>query len=118
MWYHFRYMEIISFDDFKKLDLRIGTVVDVQAIEGADKLWKLTIDLGPEDPARTIAAGVKEYYGADELLGKQVPIVANLEPRVLKGTESQGMVLMAVGEENRPVLITPLHTVPRGTVIR
>jgi len=113
-------METLSFDDFKKVDMRIGTIEAVEEIEGADKLWKLTVDLGPsvDGGTRTICAGVKEHYTPEELVGKQVPIVANLAPRMLKGVESQGMVLMAVDENDSPVLLTPIKDVPRGTIVR
>ena len=109
-------METVSFEEFKKLDFRVGTVVNVEEIEGADKLWKLTIDLGAE--TRTICAGVKEHYSKSNLQEKQVLVVTNLAPRMLKGVESQGMVLMAVGEDNVPVLLTPETIVPRGTIVR
>ncbi len=106
----------VSFNDFKKLDLRVGTIESAEEIEGADMLWKLSIDLG--DEKRTICAGVKQHYSPEELTGKQVPIIANLEPRMLKGIESQGMVLMAVGAGDIPVLLTPEKDVPRGTIVR
>jgi len=109
-------METVSFEEFKKLDLRIGTILSAEEIEGADKLWKLTIDLGTEQ--KIICAGVKEHYSSEYLVGKQVPIVTNLQPRMLKGIESQGMLLMAVDEHDKPVLITPEQIVPRGTIIR
>ena len=108
--------DIVSFEEFKKLDLRIGTIVKAEEIEGADKLWKLTIDLGSEE--RTICAGVKEHYKPEELEGKEVPVVANLAPRMLKGVPSQGMVLMAAPEGGAPILLTPEKDVPRGTIIR
>jgi len=88
---------IISYEDFAKLDIRIGTILAVSEIEGADKLLVLTVDLGSEK--RTICAGIKPYYRAEDLVGKQVPILCNLAPRVLRGVESQGMILVASGQE-------------------
>ncbi|MBU0574475.1 MAG: hypothetical protein ABIJ26_03515 [Candidatus Margulisiibacteriota bacterium] len=82
----------ITFDDFKKLDIRLGVIKSVEEIEGADKIYKLTVDIGEE---RTLVAGVKPYYAADELVGKKVAVLANLEPRTIRGVESHGMVLCA-----------------------
>lgn len=117
-------MDTISFEEFKKLDLRVGTIEKAEEIEGADMLWKLTVNLGPstdaqdEQETRTVAAGVKKHYTPEELEGRQVPIVANLEPKTLKGVESQGMVLMAVGKDDTPVLLSPIDEVEPGTIVR
>lgn len=92
---------IINFEDFAKVDLRVGEIVDAEEIVGADKLLKLRVDLG-EDHKRTICAGIKEYYSTDELVGKKVIVVANLAPRKMRGIESQGMLLAASGEELTP----------------
>lgn len=110
----------ISFDDFIKLDIRIATVIAVDLIEGADKLLKLTLDVGdPESGGlgqRTIAAGIKAWYQPEDLLGKQIVYLANLEPRMLRGVESQGMVLAADGEQ--AVLLRPWVSVANGSAIR
>lgn len=131
----------ITYDDFAKLDLRIATIIAVEEIEGADKLWKITLDVGEDDESavsieesevglqdanvesrsiglgqRTIVAGVKPWYSADQLLGKQVVYLANLEPRVLRGVESHGM-LVAAGDEEA-VLILPEKEVKNGTALR
>lgn len=105
---------MISFEDFTKLELKVGTILEAEDIEGSEKLIKLKIDLGEEKP-RQILAGVKQWYRPEDLIGKQVVVVANLESRVMMGLESQGMVLMA-GDE--PVLLMPQKEVPPGTEIR
>lgn len=84
---------LIEFDDFSKLDLRTGCIVAAEKVPKADKLLKLTVDLGSEQ--RCIVSGIAQYFSADEALGKQVVVVANLAPRKLRGIESQGMILMA-----------------------
>lgn len=92
---------IVSFDDFAKLDLRVGKIVDVQPVEGATKLYKLTVKIGEEE--RMLAAGVAEFYAPDELMGKKIVVVANLEPKKVRGVESQGMLLAAVEEQDGKV---------------
>jgi len=86
----------ISIDDFARIDLRIGLVIAAEAVEKADKLLKLTIDLGEGAP-RTIVSGVAASYAPEELLGKTVAVVANLGKKKLRGVESHGMVLFATG---------------------
>ena len=107
---------IITFDDFAKVDLRVGEIVDVEEIEGADKLWKLSVDLGEEIGERTICAGIKEYYSKEELIGKKIIIVVNLAPRKMRGIESQGMLLAASDKEkNNVVLISPEKDIGNGS---
>jgi len=97
---------IISFDDWKKLDLRVGKILNVEDIDGADKLYRLEVDIG--DEKRTVCAGLKKYYSKDELVGKKVVLFVNLAPRTLKGIESRGMVLASVDEKKDEVfLISP-----------
>lgn len=105
---------MISFEDFSKIELKVGTVLEAGEVEGSEKLIKLKVDLGEGSP-RQILAGVKQWYPPEDLTGKQVVVVANLEPRIMMGLESQGMVLMA-GDE--PVLLVPQKQVPPGTKIR
>ena len=93
----------IQYEDFEKLDLRVATIRQVEDIEGADKLYKLTIDLGKEE--RTICAGIKEHYKPEELEGKQIIIIANLAPRKLKGITSEGMLLAASTENHEKVFL-------------
>ncbi len=106
----------ITYDDFAKLDIRIGTVVAVEKIENADKLLKCTIDFG-DMGQRTIVSGIAEWKSADDLVGKQLPYIVNLAPRMLRGVESQGM-LIAASDEQGVALITPEREVPRGTKLK
>ena len=92
--------EKISFSDWEKLDLRVGKILSAEPIEGTDKLYKLEVDLGADLGKRTLAAGLKKHYTIKELKGKRCIVLANLEPRVLRGIESQGMILAAVSEGN------------------
>ena len=94
-------MEEISFEDFKKLDIRTAEILEAEEIEGADKLYKLKIDLGTE--TRTLVAGLKQYYTIAELEGKKCIILANLESRKIKGVESKGMLLAAVSDDHSEV---------------
>jgi methionyl-tRNA synthetase len=97
---------IIEFKDWQKIDLRVAQILEVEDIEGADKLYKLTIDIGSEK--RTICAGIKEFYSKDELKDKRIIVFTNLAPRKMRGIESQGMLLAAVSEgEKDVVLVTP-----------
>lgn len=91
-------------DYFARLDLRVGKVIDAQRVEGSRKLIKLIIDLGSE--RRQILAGLAEYYKPEELLGRFVIVVANMEPRVMFGLTSQGMLLATCGERGKPLLLT------------
>ncbi len=104
---------MINFKDFEKLDLRVGKIIEAEAVERSDKLLKLKINIGEED--RQVLSGIAEFYNPEELINKQVVIVANLEPRSMMGFESQGMVL-AVGKE-KPVLLIPEEEVDTGLKI-
>jgi methionyl-tRNA synthetase len=95
--------EKISFDDFKKVDLRVATVLEAERVEGTDKLMKLQIDLG--DEKRQIVAGIAAVYRPDTLVGKNIIVVANLAPVTLRGVESNGM-LLAANIDGRPELAT------------
>ncbi|MHB8652103.1 MAG: methionine--tRNA ligase subunit beta [Minisyncoccota bacterium] len=103
----------ITIEDFAKLDIRIGTVLSAEKVAGADKLLILKIDLGEEVP-RQILAGIAEHVGPETLMGKQIPVVANLASRVLRGHESQGMIL-AVGTGDTFALLHPSTEVPVGS---
>lgn len=97
---------IINFKDWQKLDLRVGQILEVEDIEGADKLYKMHVELGGEK--RIICAGLKEYYSKEELKGKKVVVFVNLEPKKMRGIESQGMILAACSEgEKEVVLVCP-----------
>ncbi len=95
-------MENITFEDFQKMDLRVAEIKSCEDIEGADKLYKLTIDVVEE---RQIVAGIKQYYSKEELVGKKIVIVANLEPRKLRGIMSHGMLLAASTEDKSSVIL-------------
>lgn len=110
--------DLIKYDDFAKLDLRVGTIKNVESLEGADKLWKLSVDLGNEIGQRTILAGIKKYYTKEELTGKQIIVIVNLEPRKMKGSESQGMLLAAgSATSDTCILISPEKKAESGTKI-
>jgi methionine--tRNA ligase beta chain len=112
-------MTEISFSDWEKLDLRVGKILKVEDIEGADKLYKLTIDLGNEIGKRIICAGIKEYYTKEELKGKKIIVFVNLAPRKLRGITSEGMILAAVNEdESEVVLLTPEKDIEVGSKVR
>ncbi len=109
--------EIISYDDFAKLDIALGTILSVEQVEGADKLLKLMVDVGEETP-RQIISGIKEYFeDIQVLVGKQCPFLVNLEPRVIRGHESQGMIL-ASSHEDVFTLLSPHNELPVGTRVR
>jgi len=107
---------MISIDEFKKTELKVGKVLKVEEIEGLDKLYKLTVDLGEEKP-RTILAGVKQFLKPKDLKNKNIVVVANLEPKEVRGVLSEGMLLAAEDEKGQPTLISPVSKVSPGTVI-
>ena len=104
---------IIDFSDWEKLNLRIGQIIEVEDIEGADKLYKLTIDIDEENP-RIVCAGIKQYYSKEELKDKKIVLFVNLAPRRLRGIESQGMVLASVNEDE-VILISPEKSIKIGS---
>ena len=105
---------LISFQEFEKLDLRIGTVKSAEPIPGSKKLIKLTVDIGEE---RTVVAGLVGHYSEKELEGRQVVVVANLQPVKLMGVESRGMVLAAEDEAGVHLLIPDVNTIP-GSIVK
>jgi len=105
--------KLVSFKEFQRLDLRIGTIIKVEAIEGARKLLKLTVDMGEE---RTVVAGLAEHYSEQDLTGKQVLLVANLEPATLMGVESHGMILAATDDAGLHLLVPENPTAPGSKV--
>lgn len=107
---------MITFDDFSKVELKVGTIIEAQEVEESEKLIKCIVDLGEEKP-RQILAGVKQWYKAEDLIGKQVVVVANLEPRMMMGLESSGMMLAADSPDG-PVFLTTSKEVSSGAKIR
>lgn len=106
----------IVFDDFAKLDFRIGTITAAEKVEKADKLLKLQVDLGFE--TRTIVSGIAQYFIPETLVNKQVIVVANLAPRKMRGIESQGMILTAEQPDGTLILVTPEAAVVNGSTVR
>ncbi len=139
---------MISIEDFAKLELKVGTVISAEDVEESEKLIKLQVDLGPlerhseldsesettemlkqvqhdksdagkeERDIRQILSGVKQWYKPEDFLDKQVVVIANLEPRMMMGIESQGMLLAASDEEEGPIFLTTPKPVKPGTKIR
>jgi len=107
--------ELITYEEFKKIDLRVGKIIQVEEVSGADKLLKLSISLGKEE--RTVVAGIKKHYSAEELIGKKIILVSNLKPSKIRGIESQGMLLAAVKEE-KVVLLTVDKDIDAGSLVR
>lgn len=105
----------IQFDDFAKLDLRTGIIRAAKKVEKADKLLQLTIDMGTE--TRTIVSGIALHFQPEEIIGRQVVVVANLAPRKMRGIESNGMILMAENENGRLFFIAPDSLIPPGSAV-
>ena len=127
-------METISFEDFKKLDIRIGKIISADRVEGSDKLLKLEVDFGSEPVEiktmgeeeikkdsipirRQIVAGIAQFYAPEALIGKECPFAYNLAPRMLKGLESQGMILCP-SDVNAPVLLHPDKEIEPGALVK
>lgn len=108
-------METISFEEFQKCVIKIGKILEASEIEGASKLLKLTVDIG--DKKVTLVAGIKEVYKPEDIVGKEVPVLVNLEPKKIKGILSEGMIL-AADLDGRPVLLHPDREVPPGSIVR
>lgn len=107
---------VIQYDDFAKLDLRVGTVIEAVPHTNADKLLVLKVDLGKEQ--RQIVAGIRAYYAPETLVGRQVIVVANLAPRAMRGVESQGMVLAGANEDRTAVILLTLEKpLPAGSKV-
>lgn len=121
-------MEYVSYEEFKKLDIRVGTIKMVEPVPETDKLLKCMVDTGdktdsPEGEGemklRQIVSGIREYYpDYKKLIGKQVLYIVNLEPRMIKGIESQGMLMAVDGKDVNPVFLIPEVEVPPGAKVR
>lgn len=108
--------EMISIDDFDKIELKVGTIVASEKIEKAEKLLKNTVQIGEE--TRTIVSGIAKYYKPEELVGKQVVVVTNLKPVKLRGVLSEGMILCAYNtEKDKLVIVSPKKKIASGTTV-
>lgn len=107
--------DVITYDDFAKLDLRVGTILTAEKVEKADKLLKLTIDIGVE--VRTVVSGIALHFKPEEIIGQQVTLLANLAPRKLKGIESNGMILMAEDKDGKLIFVQPSTLATSGSTI-
>jgi len=106
----------ISIDDFAKIDLRAGVILSAEKVEKADKLLKLEIDLGFEK--RTVLSGIAQHFSPEEIVGKQVTVVANLAPRKMRCIESKGMILMAQNAEGKLIFVSPLEQATAGSEVK
>ena len=106
---------MISIEDFKKVELKVGRVLSTESVEGSEKLLKLRVQIGEEE--RQIIAGIAKQYSIEELVGRLIIVAANLEPRMLMGFESQGMAL-AASDGDTISLLAPDKEVPPGSVVR
>lgn len=106
----------VTFDEFQKMDLRIGTIKTAKKVKKADKLLQLSVDMGTE--VRTIVSGIAQHFSPEDVIGKQVSVLCNLEPRKIRGVESQGMILMSEDNEGNLVFISPEKAFQSGAEIR
>ncbi len=105
---------MIKYEDFAKLEIKMAAIVEAEKVAGADRLLKLVVDTGEEK--RQVVAGIAMQYEAKDVLGRQVPVLLNLEPATIRGVESNGMILCAATPE--PVLLLPEKKVPNGAKVR
>jgi methionyl-tRNA synthetase len=108
--------EPVTFDEFSKIDIRTATILEAEKVPKTTKLLKLKIDTGLD--VRTIVSGIAEYYDPENIIGKQISIVANLEPRKIKGIESRGMILMAEDKDGKLVMVAPSENVSNGSIVK
>ncbi len=106
---------MVTIDDFRKLELKIAEIKEVNEHPDADRLYVITLDLG--DRQKQVVAGIRAFYQKEDLIGKQVVVVDNLEPALLRGVESQGMIL-AASDENGIVIVAPEKKLKLGSVVK
>src|SRR5690606_5388595 len=106
----------INFEEFSAMDIRTGKIVAAEKVAKTKKLLKLTVDTGLDQ--RTVVSGIAEFYSPEEVIGKQVSILINLEPRAIKGIQSQGMILMAEDSTGKLSFVAPLNEINPGSTIR
>ena len=104
----------ITYEQFSKLEIRIAKILHAEKVEGSDKLLRLEIDLGTEK--RQLVAGLAQQYTPEEIIGKQIPVIANLEMRKIRGIENNGMIL-AADDNGKPVILQPQREVPNGAKV-
>jgi methionyl-tRNA synthetase len=110
-------MEHVTYEEFKKMDIRIGTIREIEPIEGTDKLLRCQIDFGAEP--RQIISGIREFYpDFEKLIGKQVLYIVNLEPREIRGHMSHGMLMAVDGMNGQPIFLVPDEPVEPGSKVR
>ncbi len=107
---------MIDIEDFAKIELRVGTVLTAEPIPGATRVMKLEIDIGERKVTTT--AGIAQHYKPEEMVGRKVVVVANLQPRVVRGIESQAMILAASMEGHKTVLVTVAEEIPNGAKVK
>lgn len=117
-------VDYVTYEEFKKMDIRIGTIREIEPVPETDKLLRCQIDFGEKNEAgepelRQIISGIREYYPEfEKLIGKQVLYIVNLEPRMIKGFESRGMLMAVDGQDDKPVFLTPDTHVEPGVKVR
>jgi methionyl-tRNA synthetase len=108
--------EEVTFDDFTKMDIRVGTILTAEKVKKADKLLMMTVDTGLD--TRTVVSGIAQHYSPEEVIGQKVSILLNLAPRKIRGVESQGMILMAEDAEGKLCFVSPTKEMESGGEIR
>ena len=106
---------LVTYEEFMKMDLRIGKVLEAEEVATSKKLLKLKVDIGGEQ--RQMLAGIKGHYTPEQMIGRLVVVLANLQPKAMMGLESQGMVLAANNGE-APILVAPISEAPVGTIVK
>jgi len=108
---------MITYDDFSKIEIKIGKVINAEKVPETDKLLKLEVDFS-EEKTRTIVSGIAHAILPEDIIGKEVPFVTNLEPRTIRGIESNGMIMVAIDENENPVLLNPTKEIKPGLIVR
>ncbi len=106
---------MVSFDDFKKLELKVAEIAAVDPHPNADRLWMLRIKIGVEE--RTIVAGIRQHYAPEQLVGRKIVVVSNLEPATIRGVTSQGM-LLAASDDQKIIILVPEKDIASGSVVK
>jgi methionyl-tRNA synthetase len=107
---------VISYEDFSAMDIRIATILEAEKVPKTLKLMKLKVDTGID--IRTVVSGIAEHFEPQAIIGKQITLLANLEPRMIKGIESRGMILLAEDNLGRLIFVTPEEAIQNGAVVK